>query len=114
MPIQATTVREQEVDADGHIVRRAGGGEARTGSIAQATASTGGGETTTEELEGVFVVRQERAVFVSIDTGIAGDRYFEAVTGLEVGDRVITGPFEVVRNLSDGDPVQVNDPDADR
>ena len=114
VPIQATTVREQEVDADGHIVRRAGGGEARTGSIAQATASTGGGETTTEELEGVFVVRQERAVFVSIDTGIAGDRYFEAVTGLEVGDRVITGPFEVVRNLSDGDPVQMNDPDADR
>ena len=114
VPIQATTVREQDVDADGNIVRRAVGDEARPGSIAQATASTGGGDTTTEELEGVFVVRQERAVFVAIDTGIAGDRYFEAVTGLEVGDRVITGPFEVVRNLSDGDPVQVNDPDADR
>ena len=114
VPIQATTVREQDVDADGNIVRRAVGDEARPGSIAQATASTGGGDTTTEELEGVFVVRQERAVFVAIDTGIAGERYFEAVTGLEVGDRVITGPFEVVRNLSDGDPVQVNDPDADR
>ena len=114
VPIQATTVREFEVDASGNIVRRSSGGQDRFGGIPRATASPGGGDATMEELEGVFAVRQERAVFVPVDTGIAGERYFEAVSGLEVGDRVITGPFEVVRNLSDGDPVQVNEPDADR
>lgn len=114
VPIQATTVREFEVDAGGNIVRRSSGGRDRFGGIPRATASPGGGDATMEELEGVFAVRQERAVFVPVDTGIAGERYFEAVSGLEVGDRVITGPFEVVRNLSDGDPVQVNEPDADR
>ena len=64
--------------------------------------------------EGVFAVRQGRAVFTPVATGIAGDRYFEALSGLAEGDEVITGPFEVVRNLEDGDPVEPNDPDADR
>ena len=126
VPIQATTVREMDLDADGNIVRRAVSEDDRSsGGIRFLLTTEGDREpavvddddaaaAATEELEGVFAVRQGRAVFTPVATGIAGDRYFEALSGLAEGDEVITGPFEVVRNLEDGDPVEPNDPDADR
>jgi HlyD family secretion protein len=48
-------------------------------------------------------------VFVPVKTGIAGERYFEALTGVTEGDLVITGPFSEVRNLEDGDEIRVVD-----
>ena len=116
VPIQATTVREVELDAGGRVVRRAeeaGPGVLSRPASAAVEPAPGGGATTREEREGVFVVRQGRAVFVPVATGIAGERYFEALSGLEEGDLVITGPFEVVRNLDDGDPVDPNEADPD-
>jgi HlyD family secretion protein len=65
-----------------------------------------------EEVEGVFVVRDGRALFLPVKVGIAGERYFEVASGVNEGDRVITGPFESVRNLFDGDQVQINTPPA--
>lgn len=116
VPIQATTVREVELDAGGRVVRRteeAGSGVLSRPASASSEPAAGGGVTTREEREGVFAVRQGRAVFVPVATGIAGERYFEALSGLEEGDLVITGPFEVVRNLDDGDPVDPNEADPD-
>ena len=106
IPIQAATVREVLVDADGQIVRAELG--LRTRGIERAVSAAelpvGGSE---QELEGVFVARQGRAVFVPVKTGIAGERYFEALTGVTEGDLVITGPFSEVRNLEDGDEIRV-------
>ena len=110
VPIQATTVREVRFDAAGQIVRT--DPRSRGGVPATATAEPDSG--TLEEREGVFVVRQGRAQFVPVETGIAGERYFEALTGLSEGDLVITGPFNVVRNLADGDPVQANERSPNR
>jgi HlyD family secretion protein len=45
--------------------------------------------------------------------GIAGDKYFEVLSGLKAGDEVITGPFNNVRNLKDGDAVKREDKKAD-
>ena len=61
---------------------------------------------TRKETEGVFAVRDNRAVFLPIKIGIAGDRYFEVLTGLGAGDRVITGPYNSVRGMADGDAVK--------
>jgi HlyD family secretion protein len=69
---------------------------------------------TRKELEGVFVVRDGKAEFVAVKTGIAGDKYFEVLSGLAEGDRVITGPFNSVRELGDGDAVKVQEPPASR
>lgn len=116
VPIQATTVREVEIDAAGRIVRQSsdsGSGVLSRPASASSEPASDGSATTREEREGVFVVRQGRAVFVPVATGIAGERYFEALSGLEEGDFVITGPFEVVRNLDDGDPVDPNEADSD-
>jgi HlyD family secretion protein len=51
-------------------------------------------------------------VFVPVKIGIAGDRYFEVLEGLKDGDQVITGPFNSVRNLRDGDEVKLETKDA--
>jgi HlyD family secretion protein len=63
---------------------------------------------TRKETEGVFVLRSGRAEFVPIKVGIAGDKYFEVVSGLKDADQVITGPFNNVRNLKDGDEVKID------
>jgi HlyD family secretion protein len=49
----------------------------------------------------VFVVRDGKAEFVAVTTGIAGDRYFEVLSGVSEGDKVIVGPFASVRELRD-------------
>jgi HlyD family secretion protein len=54
------------------------------------------------------VVRAGKAEFVPIKMGIAGDKYFEVVGGLSNGDEVITGPYNSVRGMADGDPVKVD------
>ena len=108
IPIQAATVRQVVVDASGQVVR-ADPGVRRSGverAVSAAELPAGGSE---EELEGVFLARQGRAVFVPVKTGIAGERYFEALTGVREGDLVITGPFSEVRNLEDGDAIRVVD-----
>ena len=35
--------------------------------------------------------------------GIAGERYLEVLDGLKEGDQVITGPFDSVRGMYEGD-----------
>ncbi len=109
VPIQSTTVREIGRGA-------AAGGPVPTSSpvtpAVSAARPAAAGEP--EEVEGVFVIRDERAAFVRIETGIAGDRYFEALTGLAAGDLVVTGPFDVVRSLEDGDAVRIDERPAGR
>jgi HlyD family secretion protein len=69
---------------------------------------------TRKETEGVFVFRDGRAVFVPIKVGIAGERYFEVLSGVSANDRVITGPFNSVREMADGAAVRIEEPPARR
>jgi HlyD family secretion protein len=106
VPIQAMTVREMIVDAKGDIVR-----EPVTPGTPAARRPTGPAELkegqTRKELEGVFLVRDGRAYFEAVKTGIAGEKYFEVLSGLKEGDEVIVGPFSSVRDLRDGTVVKV-------
>ena len=113
IPIQAATVREVVLDADGNVVRADTERLARgvESAVSAMDLPAGGSE---KELEGVFVARQGRAVFVPVKTGIAGERYFEALTGVAERDLVITGPFREVRNLEDGDAIRVVDGESGR
>jgi len=108
VPIQATTVREMIVDANGQMVREPidpkEANRPRRPSTATADLKPGQSR---KELEGVFVVANGRAVFTPLKVGIAGDKYFEVTAGLKAGDEVITGPFASVRTMKDGDPVKV-------
>ncbi len=62
-----------------------------------------------EEVEGVFVLQDGTARFRPVEVGIAGERYFEVLSGLQEGDEVITGPYSAVRELKDGDAVTLDE-----
>ena len=61
-----------------------------------------------EEVEGVFLIRDNKATFAKVKLGIAGERYLEVLGGLKDGDQVITGPFDSVRTLYEGDLVRTS------
>jgi HlyD family secretion protein len=111
VPIQATTVREMVVDAKGTLVRRevarGKGTAAAKPSPVPAQQALEPGQSR-KELEGVFLFRDGLAVFQPIKTGIAGEKYFEVLSGLNEGDQVITGPFASVRALKDNDQVKLS------
>ena len=109
VPIQATTVREMILDKEGNIVRdETKGPRSRRPTAVQDDELKPGQER--KELEGVFVVRDNTAVFVPLKTGIAGEKYFEVTSGVAVGDQVIVGPFASVRELRDGAAVKIEKP----
>ena len=89
IPIIALTLRDEEQDE--------GSGE---------SSDNGASDATPDPIEGVFVVRHGRVTFTPVTVGIAGQEYFEVISGLSLGDTVVSGPYQVVRTLEDGDAVQ--------
>jgi HlyD family secretion protein len=66
-----------------------------------------------QETEGVFVVREGKAAFVPVRVGIAGDRYFEVLEGLQGGETVVSGTYQVIRDLEADKPVRTEEPEED-
>ena len=61
-----------------------------------------------EEVQGVFAVRNGRAVFVHIDTGIMGSTDMEVLKGVQPGDMIVTGSFSVLRTLKNSAKVTID------
>ena len=59
-----------------------------------------------EDQEGVFVARQGKAHFVPVTIGIAGKEHFEVLNGLKLGDSVIAGPYDAIRNLEENKQIR--------
>jgi len=115
VPIQSLTVREMLFDEKGTLVheppppvQRRFFGAAPAAPPPPPTDPAPG--QTRKETEGVFVVREGKVVFAPVKTGIAGERYFEVLSGLKAGDQVVTGPFDSVRQIADGSAVRQNLP----
>lgn len=113
VPIQSMTVRELTFDEKGNVIHeqrppqprfRFGPPQAAQSTPAPAAELKPGHRR--EEREGVFVMKDGKAEFVEVKTGIAGERYLEVLSGLKEGDQVITGPFDSVRGMYVGDPVR--------
>ncbi len=66
-----------------------------------------GDEKEKEEIKGVYVVRDGKAVFVKVETGIADRQHIEVTNGLTASDTVITGPYAKLRTIKDGDFVKL-------
>jgi HlyD family secretion protein len=112
VPIQSMTVRELTFDESGNIVHeqrppraRFSFGRPQTAQTTPVSSPLKPGQKR-EEREGVFVMKDGKADFVEVKTGIAGERYLEVLTGLKEGDQVITGPFDSVRGMYVGDAVR--------
>jgi HlyD family secretion protein len=61
-----------------------------------------------EELQGVFVIKGEQAVFREVKTGITGATDIEVISGLEPGEEIITGSYKVIRTLQNEARVKVD------
>ena len=107
VPIQAMTVRELIVDAAGKVVMPEAPPPGASAAAARRpiVQELKPGETR-KEMEGVFLAKDGRAVFVPVKTGIAGEKYFEVLEGLTEADEVITGPFSSVRGMKPGDIIK--------
>jgi HlyD family secretion protein len=102
LPIQALTLRskaqiEQQNNPPGSVHAAA--------PVAQEVASKGKKE---DDVQGVFVIRNKKAVFVPVATGITGTTDIEVLQGLKDGDEVITGSYKVLRTLRPGSSVKID------
>lgn len=89
IPIIALTVRENEA-------LKANDGPA---NAAQPTTPQVG----KRDVEGVFVVGADNKVtFRPVRVGIAGEKHFEVLGGLEAGTRIVAGTYQAIRELKDG------------
>jgi HlyD family secretion protein len=109
VPIPAVAVRELVYDAAGQVVKppKADTPRKPTDPLPPTPELLPG--QTRKEVEGVFLRRANAVEFRPIKLGISGDKYFEVLEGLVVGDEVVTGPYNSVRNLADGDLISIDE-----
>ena len=61
-----------------------------------------------EELQGVFIVRNGKAEFQKVTTGITGATEIEVLSGLAEDDQIVTGSYKVIRTLRNSAKVKVD------
>jgi len=101
IPIQALTVRRQE-----DLVPKNEKGSVQA-AAPQADPSKDK-ERDKLEIQGVFILRNHKAEFVPVDTGIAGTTDIEVIKGLQDGDEIVTGSYKVLRTLRPGSSVKID------
>ena len=55
----------------------------------------------------VLVVRDKKVHLVEVTTGISDATHVAILSGVKVGDPVVTGPFRTLKKLKDGDAVEI-------
>ncbi len=99
IPIQALTVRrESDVEA-----------ATEKGSVqAAAPLKDDPKDAKDAEVQGVFVIRNKKAQFVPIGTGVTGTTDIEVLSGLNAGDEIVTGSYKVLRTMKPGSSVKID------
>ncbi len=86
IPLQALVERELQQDKPG------------TGNIAKEK----------KQVEGVFIIRDDKAVFTPVETGITGQNEIEITRGLIEQQEIVIGPYRQLRALKDGAMIRRN------
>jgi len=88
IPIIALTVRENEELKSGDSVPNSKAPVKQVGK---------------KDVEGVFVVdATNKVTFRPVKVGIAGEKYFEVLSGVKDGERIVGGTYQAIRELKDG------------
>lgn len=98
IPIQALTVRRPS-DM---------GARAERGSVQAAAPANDPKPRQSDETQGVFVIRNKKAEFVPVQTGITGTTDIEVVSGIKEGDEIVTGSYKVLRTMKPGTSVKMD------
>ncbi len=113
VPIQCVVVRQPE-DLEARGKKKAKAPRApKEGSATNAATQTSDDELDPKErkkreITGVFVIDGTKAAFRRVVTGISSETDI-AITGgeLKAGERVVTGPYKVLRDLRPGDGIEL-------
>ena len=73
----------------------------------------GAKESNAKEVKVVFVIENGKARQREVRTGISDEAVVELTSGVNPGERVATGPYRTLRDLQDGDLVQVSQTSED-
>jgi len=101
VPIISLTVREPSdtlpPSTPGRSARRGASADTAKAPPHRADSATARGR----EIEGLFVVDtgSMQARFRPVRVGIAGDEYFEVLTGVQEGQTIVAGPYQAIRDL---------------
>jgi len=102
VPIQALTIRSR---AELKASNTEQGAVQAAAPQMEASKRTDGNK---DELQGVFVIRDRKAEFLPVETGITGTTEIEVLNGLKPGDEIVTGSYKVLRTLRPGASVKVD------
>ena len=101
IPIIALTVREDSTN--------------KPDTLATLARKKAAKEVGKRDVEGVFVVGKDNKVaFRPVRVGIAGEKYFEVLSGLTEGERIVGGTYQAIRELKDGALVKDTKQAADK
>lgn len=98
IPLQALTVRQR-----GDLEP-----PQKKGVQAASPATPGADKARKEELQGVFILKGDKAVFQTVQTGITGATDIEVAKGLDPGQEIVTGSYKVIRTLKNDTRVKVD------
>jgi HlyD family secretion protein len=98
IPIQALTIRQQ-----GDLLKKAGDKDGESNEAEQLSEKE-----RKKELQGVFVIDTEQAVFREVKTGITGATDIEVLDGLSDDQEIITGSYKVIRTIRNEAKVKVD------
>ena len=105
IPIQALTVRTRRQLEEEEQSAKGGKGKVQAATSQPSTAAKDKGK---EEVQGAFVLKDGRAVFTTVETGIMGQSDVEVVKGVQPNDEIVSGPFSVLRTLKNHTKVKVD------
>lgn len=107
VPIQAVVVRTQR-ELDRSLAKPGRKPAVRSANMFDAEADTVGRKD--KDITGVFVVRNGKASFVPVRTGIASETTIEIFGDIHPGDIVVAGPYKALRELKPGSQVKQEQP----
>jgi HlyD family secretion protein len=102
VPIQALTLRTKEQ------IEQQNNPPGSVHAAAPSAKEVASKAKTDDQVQGVFVIRNKKAMFAPVTTGITGTTDIEVLDGLKEGDEVITGSYKVLRTLRPGSSVKID------
>ncbi|MDQ6829981.1 MAG: efflux RND transporter periplasmic adaptor subunit [Gemmatimonadota bacterium] len=95
IPIIALTVREHESSPTTDSAQQVAMGKKPTKQIGK------------KDVEGVFIVGKDNKVsFRPVKIGVAGEEFFEVLSGLTADEKIVAGSYQAIRELRDGAQVR--------
>lgn len=108
IPIQALAMRSRKDLEDAAKQAASKGRDSGVTLAASMPAKNPIDDSKKDDVQGVFVVRNGKVMFVQVQTGISGTTDIEITSGLKEGDEIVTGSYKALRTLKPDTPVKID------